>query len=169
MFAIPGHRVRGRRSGHDRNRDIGWEHVHVAVDDCTRLAYAEVLDEGETSQATTEFLTRAVAWFAARGITVTRVMTDNGSGHRSDAWRQTCVALGLKHVTTRPYRPRTNGKAERFIQMLQRQWAYGTACPQLRATPAGLPRLAALLQPPPTPRLPEPRDPRPAPTRTDQP
>lgn len=129
MFATPGHQVRGRRSGHDRNRGAGWEHVHVAVDDCTRLAYAEVLDEGETSQATTEFLARAVAWFAARGITVTRVMTDNGSGYRSHAWRQTCATLGLKHLTTRPYRPRTNGKAERFIQMLQRQWAYGTAYP----------------------------------------
>lgn len=136
-FTTPGHRVLGRR--HERNRGVGWEHVHVAIDDCTRLAYAEVLDEGETADATSGFLTRAIAWFAARGVAVQRVMTDNGSGYRSQAWRQTCAELGLRHLRTRPYRPRTNGKAERFIQLLQRKWAYAVAYPNSQKRRAALP------------------------------
>lgn len=116
-----GHRIHG-----DRRRatpGIGWEYVHVAVDDHSRVAYVEVLaDQLGTSCAA--FLSRAVGWFQARGVTVRRVMSDNGSGYVSRAWRLTCATLGLRHLRTRAYTPRTNGKAERFIQTLLREWAY---------------------------------------------
>jgi transposase InsO family protein len=97
--------------------------VHVCIDDASRLAYSEVLaDERKTSAV--PFLKRAVAWFARQGVTVERVMTDNGSAYRSHHWRQACGALALRHLRTRPYTPRTNGKAERFIQTSLREWAY---------------------------------------------
>jgi transposase InsO family protein len=119
-----GHRIHGDRTA--RVRGIGWEYVHVAVDDCTRLAYAEVQrDEREHTAA--DFLRRAVAWFAARGITVVRVLTDNGSCYRSRVHRTAAEALGLAHTFTRPYRPQTNGKAERFIRTLLTEWAYAQA------------------------------------------
>ena len=104
-------------------RGIGWEYVHVAVDDHSRLAYVEVLPDqfGPTCAA---FLTRAVAWFVGRGMTVRRAMSDNGSGYISRVFRRTCEALELRHLRTRAYTPRTNGKAERFIQTLLREWAY---------------------------------------------
>ena len=122
----PGH-IHGDRT--TRVRGIGWEYLHVAVDDATRLAYAEVLDEGETAEATAAFLERAVAWFTARGVRVHRVMTDNGPGYRSRDHARVCHKLGLKHLRTRPYRPRTNGKAERFIRLITTSWAYGVTCP----------------------------------------
>lgn len=141
-FAFPGHRVRSTRAEKDRNRGIGWEYAHVAVDDTTRLAYVEILDDGETAEATAAFLGRAVAWFAARGVATRRVLTDNGPGYRSAAWKAVCDELGVRHLTTRPYRPRTNGKAERFIQILQNKWAYAIAYPnsneRRRALPAWL-------------------------------
>ena len=118
----PGHRVNGDRR--TRTRGIGWEFVHVAVDDATRLAYVEVLDD-ETGASAVGFLRRAVAWFASRGVTVEQVLTDNGTAYRSVVHRDACRRLGLRHLRTRPYRPRTNGKAERFIQTLLRKWAYG--------------------------------------------
>jgi transposase InsO family protein len=97
--------------------------VHVCIDDASRLAYSEVLaDERKTSAV--PFLERAVGWFARQGITVERVMTDNGSAYRSRHWGQACGGLGLRHIRTRPYTPRTNGKAERFIQTCKREWAY---------------------------------------------
>ncbi|MFN8067128.1 MAG: IS481 family transposase [Vicinamibacterales bacterium] len=116
-----GHRIHGDRRR--RARGIGWEHVHVAVDDHSRIAFVEVLadQEGPTCAA---FLERAVAWFAARGITVQRVLSDNGSGYVSRVFRATCERLRIRHKRTRPYTPRTNGKAERFIQTLLREWAY---------------------------------------------
>jgi transposase InsO family protein len=117
----PGHRVNGDRT--TRTRGIGWEYVHVCIDDCTRLAYVEVLDD-ERKETVTAFLQRAVAWFAARGVIIERVMTDNGSGYRSKLHRKACQALGIRHLFTRPYRPRTNGKAERFIRTLLAGWAY---------------------------------------------
>jgi transposase InsO family protein len=117
----PGHRVNGDRT--TRSRGIGWEFVHVCIDDCTRLAYVEVLDD-ERKETVTAFLQRAVAWFAARGVSIQRVMTDNGSGYRSKLHRKACEALGIRHLFTRPYRPRTNGKAERFIRTLLAGWAY---------------------------------------------
>lgn len=116
-----GHRMHGDRRR--ATRGIGWEYVHVAVDDHSRIAYVEVLADqlGPTCAA---FLQRAVAWFAARGITVQRVLSDNGSGYVSRAFDAACAALGIRHRRTRAYTPRTNGKAERFIQTLLREWAY---------------------------------------------
>jgi transposase InsO family protein len=125
-FNEPGHRVRRRGHGTHRNRGIGWEFCHVAIDDTTRLAYVEIHDD-EQAPTCIAFLRRAVAYFAAHGITVQRVMTDNGNGYRSHAHRDAVAQLGIRHLRTQPYRPRTNGKAERFIQTLQREWAYGIA------------------------------------------
>ncbi|MGH3129777.1 MAG: IS481 family transposase [Gaiellaceae bacterium] len=126
-IARPGHRVTGRSSGsghHRRAFELGWEFVHVAIDDATRLAYAEVLAD-EKGATAVGFLRRAVAFFASFGIEVERVMTDNGPAYRSLVHALACKALGLKHSRTRPYRPRTNGKAERFIRTLLGGWAYG--------------------------------------------
>jgi transposase InsO family protein len=118
----PGHRVNGDRR--TRSRGIGWEYVHVCVDDATRLAYVEVLaDEKATTAA--GFLRRAVAHYRAHGILVERVLTDNGSCYRGVVHALACKTLGIKHLRTRPYRPRTNGKAERFIRTMLGGWAYG--------------------------------------------
>lgn len=122
----PGHRVHGDRS--TRSRGIGWEFVHVCVDDCTRLAYVEVLDD-ERADTVCAFLERAVAWFSQHGIRVQRLMTDNGNGYRSHQHAALCRKLGIRHLFTQPYRPKTNGKAERFIQTLLREWAYNAAFP----------------------------------------
>jgi transposase InsO family protein len=120
-IARVGHRITGDRR--TRVYGIGWEHVHVAVDDCSRLAYGEVLPtEGATTTAA--FLRRAVAWFRRRGVLVQRVLTDNGNGYRSHLFARACRSVAVKHVRTRPYTPWTNGKAERFIQTLLREWAY---------------------------------------------
>jgi transposase InsO family protein len=126
-----GHRVTGHRksqfkqgSGAERKQVTGWEFVHVCVDDATRLAYVEVLAD-ERGESAAGFLHRAVGWFASMGIGVERVMSDNGSCYRSRVHAEACRALGIRHIFTRPYRPRTNGKAERFIQTLQNRWAYG--------------------------------------------
>jgi transposase InsO family protein len=116
-----GHRMHGNRR--TRARGIGWEHAHVAVDGATRLAYVEVLPD-ERRGTCCEFLMRAVAWFAARAIHIQRILTDNGSAYRSRLHRDVCATLGIRHSRTRPYRPRTNGKAERFIRTLTEQWAY---------------------------------------------
>lgn len=122
-FATPGHRSTGdRRRG--ESPGAGWEYLHVATDDATRLAYVEVLDTGETGQATSGFVQRALTWFAARGVTVHDILTDNGPGYRSGLFRQVTTDHGLTHRRTRPYRPRTNGKAERFIRILPGDWAY---------------------------------------------
>src|SRR5436305_7834354 len=118
----PGHRVNGDRR--TRTRGIGWEYVHVAVDDATRLVYVEVLDDEKATTAA-GFLRRAVAHYRAHGIQVERVMTDNGSCYRALVHALACKALGLKHLRTQPYRPRTNGKAERFIRTMLGGWAYG--------------------------------------------
>jgi transposase InsO family protein len=117
-----GHRVHGDRR--TRHRGAGWEFVHVAVDGATRVAYAEVLGD-ERRESACAFLGRAVAWFAARGIAVERVLIDNGNPYRSRLHRATCAELGIRHSRTRAYRPRTNGKAERFIGTLTERWAYG--------------------------------------------
>jgi transposase InsO family protein len=119
-----GHRVTGDRRKANRTRGAGWEFVHVCVDDATRLAYVEVLDNEKAATAI-GFLRRAVAFYAAHAITVERVMTDNGSAYTSTLHALACRALGLKHLRTRPYRPRTNGKAERFIRTMLGGWAYG--------------------------------------------
>jgi transposase InsO family protein len=119
-----GHRITGKRSGLHRNRGIGWDFVHVCVDDATRLAYAEVLAD-EKATTVVAFLRRAAAFYRRHGIHVQRVMTDNGSGYRSALHALACHALKIRHLRTRPYRPRTNGKAERFIRTLLGGWAYG--------------------------------------------
>ena len=118
----PGHRVHGDRTS--RSRGIGWEYVHVAVDDATRLAYVEVLDDEQATTAVA-FLRRAVGFFRSYGITVERLLTDNGNAYRSTIHALACRRLKIKHLRTRPYRPRTNGKAERFIRTLVDGWAYG--------------------------------------------
>jgi transposase InsO family protein len=116
-----GHRISGDRTG--PRRRSGWEILHVAIDDAARLAYREMLpDERKTSAI--GFLDRALNWFGRHGVTVERVMTDNGSAYRSHAFRHACADAGLRHLRTRPYTPRTNGKAERFIQTALREWAY---------------------------------------------
>ena len=123
-ITVPGHRVLGRGPGrHAGKGRSGWEFVHVCVDDHSRMAYAEVLSD-EKADTAIGFLRRAVAFSTAHGITVQRLMTDNGSAYRSRAHAIACAQLGLRHLTTQPYRPRTNGKAERFIQTLIRRWAY---------------------------------------------
>jgi transposase InsO family protein len=103
---------------------VGWDYVHVAVDDATRLAYVEVLGDEKAATAV-GFLRRAVAHYAAHGITVQRLITDNGSAYRSTIHAIACRLLGIRHLRTRPYRPQTNGKAERFIRTLLEGWAYG--------------------------------------------
>ena len=126
-----GHRVTGRRIGNRaatdaagrRRRRVGWECVHVCIDDATRLAYAEVLPDEKTTTVI-GFLRRAVAFYGSHGFTVERLMTDNGSAYRSAAHSLACRAMGIKHIRTQPYRPRTNGKAERFIRTMLREWAY---------------------------------------------
>jgi len=117
------------RDGIKRSPNAGWHHLHVAVDDHTRIAYCEVLD-GQGANASCAFLTRAVAWFASEHrIRIERVLTDNGHAYRSHAWRETCRQLGIEHRRTRPYTPRTNGKAEAFIGTALREWAYRYAYP----------------------------------------
>ena len=117
----PGHRVNGDRR--TRSRGIGWEYVHVAIDDATRLVYVEVRED-ERAATAVGFLRRAIAHFAAFGIRVERLMTDNGNAYRSAVHALACKTLGIKHQRTRPYRPRTNGKAERFIRTMLGGWAY---------------------------------------------
>ena len=116
-----GHRITGDRR--DTRYGAGWEYVHVAIDDHSRLAYVEVLRD-ERGDTTAAFLRRACAWFLRHGIRVERIMSDNGSAYVSRLFAHTCALLQLKHLRTRPYRPCTNGKAERFIQTLLREWAY---------------------------------------------
>jgi transposase InsO family protein len=118
----PGHRVHGDRR--TRVRGIGWEYTHVAIDDCTRLGYAEVL-AGEDGETTAAFINRMLSWYAAQGIRVRRILTDNGKCYLSHAVAAVLDRFGVRHRRTRPYRPQTNGKAERFIRTLIHEWAYG--------------------------------------------
>jgi transposase InsO family protein len=123
-FRSPGHRITGNRAG--KSYGAGWEFVHVAIDDHSRIAYAEVLPD-ETGSTCAAFLERATHWYAKQGITIKRLLTDNGTGYRSHRFREACLALALRHLRTKPYTPQTNGKAERFIQTMLREWAYGRA------------------------------------------
>jgi transposase InsO family protein len=138
-----GHRMLGRSTGHHRARGAGWDYVHVLVDDATRIAYAEVLADEHPATAV-GFLRRALAYLASLGITAERLMTDNGNPYRSTAHAIACRELGIRHLRTRPYTPRTNGKAERFIKTLVDGWAYdaiyGSERERARALPAWLDR-----------------------------
>jgi transposase InsO family protein len=120
-FTRAGHRVTGHR--HTPSAGRGWEYAHVAVDDCSRFGYVEILPD-QKRYTTTRFWLRAVREFQRRGIRIQRVLTDNGGAYRSRPFRKACRWLGIATKRTRPYRPQTNGKAERFIQTLQRKWAY---------------------------------------------
>src|SRR6266581_8031437 len=127
-FDRVGHRITGNRTGQSNSRGIGWEFVHVAIDDASRLAFCQIMPD-EKKESAVAFLKAALAYYASLGITVARVMTDNGSCYRAFDFRDTCRDLGLKHIRTKPYTPKTNGKAERFIQTALREWAYAQAYP----------------------------------------
>ena len=120
------HRFKGKGRG-THSTGAGWKYVQVCVDDATRLAYVEVLGDQKAVTAI-GFLKRAIRHFASFGIRVERVMTDNGSAYVSFAHAAACRTLRLKHIRTRPYRPRTNGKAERFIRTMLGGWTYGAIC-----------------------------------------
>ena len=122
-FEKPGHRITGDRTGQSNGRGVGWEYVHVCIDDASRIACSQVFPD-EKKQSAVAALKAAVAYYKSLGVTVARVMTDNGAGYKSHAFRDACAALGLKHIRTKPYTPKTNGKAERFIQTALREWAY---------------------------------------------
>lgn len=131
----PSHRVTGDRR--DMTRGAGWEYIHVAIDDATRVAYVEMLGN-EKADTTVTFLRRAIAWFKTIGVKVRRILTDNGTGYIARLFAQACEELRVKHKRTRPYRPCTNGKAERFIQTLLREWAYAISYPNSRVRAAAL-------------------------------
>ena len=124
-FSRSGHRVTGQRQG-CRNAGAGWEFVHVCIDDASRIAFTQIKPD-ERKHSAVAFLKAAIAYYRSLGVTVERVMTDNGSCYRSKAFGRACKKLGLKHIFTRPYTPKTNGKAERFIQTSLREWAYARA------------------------------------------
>ena len=125
-FWTIGKRIYG--DGLQRNRRAGWQYLHLAIDDHSRLAYCELLPS-ESPADCVAFFGRAVAWYAERGITVERVLSDNGNGYRSFAWRDACTQLGIQRRYTRPRRPQTNGKAEALVKTLLREWAYRFAYP----------------------------------------
>jgi len=122
-----GHRITGRQTGVvNRHLGIGWEFVHVCIDDASRIAFSRVMKDQRKASAVA-FLKAVVAYYASLGVKIERVMTDNGSCYRSRAFAKACKRLGLKHIFTKPYTPKTNGKAERFIQTCLREWAYARA------------------------------------------
>ena len=131
-----GYRIHGERTR--RSRRAGFEHLHVGVDDATRLAYTELL-ETEDAASATGFLRRASGWFSQLGVRIERVMTDNAFAHTSPAYRAALRELGARHLRTRPYRPRTNGKGERLIQTCLREWAYRRAYRASTVRAAALP------------------------------
>ena len=121
-----GHRITGDRTGHSNRRRLGWEYVHVCIDDHSRVAFAKIMPS-EKKRCAIVFLRAAIAYYESLGIKVERVMTDNGSCYKSFAFRRACKRLGLRHIRTKPYTPKTNGKAERFVQTGLREWAYAQA------------------------------------------
>jgi transposase InsO family protein len=125
-----GHRITGDRtrqsSPRGRGAGAGWEFVHVCIDDASRIAFTRILPD-ETKESAVAFLTAAIAYYRSLGITVARVMTDNGACYKAFAFARACQRLKLRHIRTKPYTPQTNGKAERFIQTCLREWAYARA------------------------------------------
>jgi transposase InsO family protein len=145
-FDQVGHRITGERTRQSSTRGLrdgktwgaGWEFVHVCIDDASRIAFSQILPN-EKKESAVAFLKAAVAYYASLGVTVSKVMTDNGACYKSFAFRDTCKALGLKHIRTKPYTPKTNGKAERFVQTSLREWAYAKAYPTSDHRAAELP------------------------------
>ena len=125
-FTRTGHRITRNRTGQSNTRGVGWEYVHVCIDDNSRLSFIQIHPNEKAESAITHFKA-AVAWYASMGVKVERVMTDNGSCYKSKAFKAACVRLGIRHIRTKPYTPKTNGKAERFIQTALREWAYARA------------------------------------------
>lgn len=125
-FERVGHRITGDRTGQSNSRGVGWEFVHVCVDDASRIAFTQIKPD-EKAVSAVDFLKAAIAYYKSLGVTVARVMTDNGACYKSHAFAKACKRLRLKHIRTKPYTPKTNGKAERFIQTALREWAYATA------------------------------------------
>jgi transposase InsO family protein len=125
-FKRVGHRITGDRRGQSNSRGVGWEFVHVCIDDASRVAFSQVMPD-EKKESAVAFLKATVAYYNSLGVTVAKVMTDNGSCYRSKAFRDACRDLGIRHIRTKPYTPKTNGKAERFIQTALREWAYAQA------------------------------------------
>ena len=135
-----GHRITGRKTGTvNRHLGIGWEFVHVCIDDASRIAFSRVMKD-QRKESAVAFLKTAVTYYASLGVKIERVMTDNGSCYRSRAFGRACKKLGLKHIFTKPYTPKTNGKAERFIQTSLREWAYARAYNTSIERTAELPR-----------------------------
>ena len=128
-----GHRITGG-SRPEHHGGVGWEFVHVCIDDHSRVAFSQIMP-GQKADSAVPFLKAAVAYYKSLGVTVTRVMTDNGSCYKGFAFRDACRDLGIKHIRTKPYTPKTNGKAERFIQTALREWAYAQAYPTRTAAP----------------------------------
>jgi transposase InsO family protein len=134
-----GHRITGDRRGQSNSRGIGWEFVHVCIDDASRIAFSQVMKD-ERKRSAVAFLKAAIAYYASLGVSVQRVMTDNGSCYRSRAFARACKKLRIRHIRTKPYTPKTNGKAERFIQTSLREWAYARAYETSDQRAAELPR-----------------------------
>ena len=133
-----GHRITGDRRGQSSSRGVGWEFVHVCIDDASRVAFAKIMPT-EKKRCAVAFLKAALAYYEGLGIKVERVMTDNGSCYKSFAFRRACKRFDLRHIRTKPYTPKTNGKAERFIQTSLREWAYAHADPNSNQRCARLP------------------------------
>jgi transposase InsO family protein len=146
-FERVGHRITGDRTRQSSTRGkrggkswgMGWEYVHIAIDDASRVAFAQVMPD-EKKESATAFLKAALAYYQSLGVTVARVMTDNGGCYKAFDFRDACRDLGLKHIRTRPYTPKTNGKAERFIQSALREWAYAQPYTHSDRRTAELPR-----------------------------
>ena len=141
-FLKVGHRITGNRQ-QGRSAGVGYDRAHVAIDDATRLAYVEVLPDEQQGTAI-GFLTRALAWFNGHGVECRQVMSDNGSAYISKAFAKACSVLKLKHIHTRPYTPRTNGKAERFIQTLGKEWSNAMPFQNSQERNAWLPRYLSI-------------------------
>lgn len=137
-FSRIGHRITGDRTGQSNTRGIGWEFVHVCIDDASRIAYTQIMPD-EKAVSAIAFLKACVIYYRSLGIKVTRVMSDNGSCYKAKEFAKACKSLKLKHIRTKPYTPKTNGKAERFIQTALREWAYARAYDTSEQRKASLP------------------------------
>ncbi len=144
-FDRPGHRVTGDRTGQSNRRGDGWEYLHVCIDDHSRAAFSHILPD-EKKDSATAFLKASIAYYKSLGVAVSRVMTDNGVCYKAFAFRDACRALGLKHIRTSPYTPKTNGKAERFIQTALARMGLHTCLPQLMPTRTAADKLNAPIQ-----------------------